>query len=194
MSNIQLEPLQFNELLEALDSLNDPEWLQWIQIISIAIAIITLVFSIIINRQGIERYKNENIKRFETEYNDYLYSINYLFEIRTTLANLIQESELEKGVQNEKIRNEIYKTCVEIAYLQGNETDYAGGIVTADNREWRKIPLKYVNQIHLFSNNIDKFSRKRYEMNSDELVETANLIIKDLDLLFRDLQVHIHIQ
>lgn len=194
--NIQLDDSQLKTLTDAISSLNEPDWMQWIHIISLFIAGGTLIYSVIVNRQDIARHEKQVSKEFATEFNDFLYSINHLYELYVNLKNtmVILESNTNDVHVLEKVRDDIFRIAIEIAHLQGNKVDYAGGIIPKIDRDWRKIPLKNVNEIHALSLKVDTYSRRRNDMDYEEIKEAVNSIFVNLESLFNEFKEYIYVE
>lgn len=170
-----------------------------ISTISLLIATGSLILSVIVNKQTTEKYKQETDWKFELEYNDFLYSVNHLYELTANLEESKKDysnDEINESEHIETLENNIYKITIEVAYLLNKTTDYVGGIMPKaidEDISDIKVPLRYVSPLNEIEELADKYSRSRIEDSLEILEENAINLCERIKNTFDELDKHLYL-
>ncbi|OFL66850.1 hypothetical protein HMPREF2758_06825 [Facklamia sp. HMSC062C11] len=183
-------------MIRTIKALQAPEYLECIQIISVVISTLSLIIASYLGHQQIKQQKIENDRTFELDYADFLYSVNYVFELINTM-----ESECDAihfPLSREKINqieNNMIRLSIEIAHIIGRKTDGFGKIKFDLPREdqYLRIPLKYVKPSNNLAMTVSENCSKLSDYTEEELVKANEDIINMVKSSYHGLEKHIHL-
>lgn len=183
-------------MIRTIKAIQAPEYFECIQIISVVISTLSLIIAFYLGHQQIKQQKIENDRTFELDYADFLYSVNYIFELISTM-----ESECDAihfPLSREKIsqiENNIFRLSIETAHIIGRKTDDIGIIKFDLPREdqYLRIPLKYVKPSNNLAIIVSEICSKLSDCTQEELVKANEDIINMVKSSYHGLEKHIHL-
>lgn len=183
-------------MIRTIKGLQAPEYLECIQIISVVISTLSLIIAFYLGRQQIKQQKIENDRTFELDYADFLYSVNYVFELINTMESECDVNQFPLSREKiSQIENNIYRLSIEIAHIIGRRTDGFGKIKFDLPREdqYLRIPLKYVKPSNSLAKKVSKICSKISDYTQEELVKANEDIINMVKSSYHGLEKHIHL-